>query len=469
MKVLLISPLTVQKKAPEPVWVPLGLPFIAALLERQGHTVSIFDRFAVQSLAGPSKDRVNAAMLDHIKNFKPDLIGFNTVSPLIYDTVECAALVRKYFQGPVIAGGHHTTAMPELTLKKIPGIDAVVSGEGELAALKLAAGEEPSSIPGLWWRDGGRIMHSSAPAQLGNLDDLPFPNLDLLDMKFYTRPGTIAIRGHYLSTVTMLTSRGCNRRCEFCAESMTFGKGVRFHSPGYVIEWVKKMIKDYSPEGIYFCDNNFLINRGRTVEICERLIKEGLNKQVQWSAQVRADNIDEEILSLLKRAGCVKVEVGVESSLQAQLDAVDKKTTVQANERAVRLCRKHGVKIHAYMITGFEGEKVADLEENLRWLKRVKPDTFSWSNLSIHPGTVLYEKKGNCFFENNEWNRENITDYYARSLSDIPPAERTGWITSKYNPYLKLRNRLNIIKVNPPRKLFSLAARRAAGILKPAD
>lgn len=466
MKVLLIYPLTSQEKAPGPAWAPLGLSFIAALLEREGHTVSIFDRFAVQALVGTVKDRVDAAMLEHIKDFGPDLVGFNTVSPLIYDTVECAALIREIFQGPVIAGGHHTTALPELTLKKIPEIDAVVSGEGELAALMLAAGEDPSTIPGLWWRDGGgKIMHSSAPVQLDNLDDLPFPNLDLLDMQFYTKPGTLAIRGHCLSTVSILTSRGCNRRCEFCAESMTYGKGVRFHSPGYVIEWVKKMIKDYQVEGIYFSDNNFLINRGRAVEICERLIKEGLNNRVKWSAQVRADNVDQEILALLKRAGCIKVEVGVESSLQEQLDLVDKKTTVQANERAVRLCRQQGIKIHAYMITGFAGEKIADLEKKLAWLKRVKPNTFSWSNLAIHPGTVLYEKKGNKFFENNEWNRENITNYYERSLSDIPPGARTGWLARNYNPYFKLRNRLNILKANPPRKVLLLAAKKAAGFL----
>jgi radical SAM superfamily enzyme YgiQ (UPF0313 family) len=95
-----------------------------------------------------------------------------------------------------------------------------------------------------------------SPRAAWDLDDLPFPNLDLLDMKFYTRPvplpsGGLPFNGHHAHL------RGCNRRCEFCAESMTFGKGVRFHSPGYVIEWVKKMIKDYSPEGIYFCDNNF--------------------------------------------------------------------------------------------------------------------------------------------------------------------------------------------------------------------
>ena len=119
----------------------------------------------------------------------------------------------------------------------------------------------------------------------------------------------------------------------------------------------QKMIKDYRVEGIYFSDNNFLINRGRAVEICERLVAEGLHKQAQWSAQVRADSLDEEILTLMRRAGCVKAEVGVESSLQAQLDTVDKKTTVQDNERAVGLCRRVGIKVHAYMITGFEGEK----------------------------------------------------------------------------------------------------------------
>ena len=95
----------------------------------------------------------------------------------------------------------------------------------------------------------------------------------------------------------------------------------------------------------------------------------------------------------------------------------------------------------------------------------MKPDTFSWGTLVVHPGTVLYEKKGGNFFENNEWTRENIIDYYAGTLSGIPPEERKAWLARNYAPYSKLSSRLNLLRSNPPRKLLSLAVKKAAGLM----
>ena len=123
MRILLVSPRPRQTKIPVPSWIPLGLPFIASALRTEGHALSIFDRFSSMARLEISKDGINRAMMEHIQSFRPDLIGLTTVSPLIFDTVECVELIRKVYSGVLVAGGHHATAMPETTLLKIPGQD----------------------------------------------------------------------------------------------------------------------------------------------------------------------------------------------------------------------------------------------------------------------------------------------------------------------------------------------------------
>jgi radical SAM superfamily enzyme YgiQ (UPF0313 family) len=161
--------------------------------------------------------------LTSINNFQPDIIGFNTVSPLIYDTVACVALVRRSYRGLIVAGGPHASALPALTLKKISGLNGVIQGEGEEAIVRLADGNNPDQIPGVWWKrgPGSQPTAPSQVLQIENLDTLPFPAFDLLDMDFYTRPSTYPIAGHYLSSISLLTARGCSHNFEFCCESLT--------------------------------------------------------------------------------------------------------------------------------------------------------------------------------------------------------------------------------------------------------
>ncbi len=465
MKVMLISPLPRLAQKPGPRLLPLGLAYMAAILRREGHTVSIFDRFAAAASLGPDQEQIDARMLQRLHLFQPDLIGLNTISPLIDDTAVCAALIRQQFLGPLLAGGHHATALPELTLEKIPQLNGVVQGEGELALLSLAGGADPSRVPGFWWKNGETIS-GSAPEQISDLDKLPFPALDLLDMRFYTRPGKNAIRGHYLSAVALITSRGCTRRCSFCTESLTYGQGVRRHSPEYVVEMIRDVLMKYPLEGIYFHDNDFLFDRERAVMICEKMIAAGLHRRIKFAIQTRVNRISLAMLRLLKKAGCTLVEIGFETASQAELDSVRKGTTVAQNSRALELCRRAGLEVHAYMLSGFAGETVADLEARLHWLKRGPPHlTFSMSMLQLYPGTDLYREKGNSFFENGVWTGEKVRAYYQTDhLSAVPAAERRAWMKRRFFPYQRRRDRAAVLRRNPPLKVIRIIVEKAVHI-----
>lgn len=461
MRVLFVYPVGFQSRIWRPHHLPLGLSFLASSLERRGHRVSIFDRYARTGMTGKSREAVNEEMLERVRRFKPDVVGFNTLSPLIWDTVECAELIRPRHSGLMMAGGHHASALPGPTLRKVPGLDAVVEGEGEIPMARLCDGEALDKIPGLWRRSENGPVIGAMPQRVGNLDDLPFPDFSGLEMSFYTKPSLVPIRGRWLSTLSMLTSRGCSKSCDFCAESLTYGKGVRFHSVEYVIEWMKKATGDYPVEGVYFHDNDFLLDEDRARAICEKMIDTGLHRKLVWAIQTGVARINGEILKLLKRAGCVLVELGVEASLQEQLDSMHKGTKVVQNERAIALCRREGLSVHAYMITCFPGESTAELEQRLNWLRKTKPDSFQWSPLQVLPGTALYSRAGNGFFENSEWTMDNIRSFYgAPRLCSMSPEEYAEWMERNFAPYRRRRHYINLLGQNSPTRLIRFAGAR---------
>lgn len=461
MKILLIYPYASFKIMPPSTWMPLSLSYLAAPLKQAGHQVRIMDRYAAQFRLGHDKSVINTAMLDAIREFQPDLIALNSISPLVFDLVECAVLIRQVFKGPLLAGGHHVTALPQATLEKIPELDAVICGEGENAFLHYVEGKDAAEIPGLWYRHNGQIM-GSPPVQIKELDKLPFPDFTGLDLSYYLNRSVDTIRHHYVSSVSLLTSRGCVKKCEFCSESLTYGKGVRFHSPEYVVELAAKVRQDLGIEGIYFHDNDFLINRSRAEAICDLMIERGLQRRLVWGIQARAEHIEPGLVNRLKQAGCVIIEVGIESSSQAVLDAFDKGSTVEVNERAIKICRDVGMGIHSYMLTGVEGETLDDLEQRLAWLKKVQPNSFSWSGLEIHPGSRLCERLRPGVFEQIPWTREAVLDYYYRqNLSALGFDERDIWLKKHYEPYQSLMRRYNIIRVNSPRRLWLFFAMKA--------
>lgn len=446
MRVLFITPLLTTITAR---WMPIGICSMAAVLKAHGHEAMLFDRTLEYRLSGGDRSKTQAAMIQAIRTFSPDMIALSTISPAIYDTADCVQFIRPFYNKTIIAGGHHVTAMPGLTLKRIPGIDWAVSGEGEFVLASLAKGDDPYTIPGITGRKGNDMV--SVPREkITSLDALPFPKMDILNLPYYLKENPATIRGFNLSVATVLTSRGCPHQCSFCAESLTYGPGIRFHSPEYVMAYLKELTGRYPVNGIYFMDNDFLANRGRAETICRLMIEQGFGSRLKWAIQTRADRIDAPILFILKKAGCVKIELGIESGHQHQLNQVNKDEDLDASETALRLCRENGIRIHAYMLTGLENETIGSLDRQLAWLKRLKPDTSSWSLLHLYPGTLLYQQKGEDFFESHPWSETAINDYYSRSLlSGIPEKERRRWVESRLNPWLRQISVLSHLRNNP--------------------
>jgi radical SAM superfamily enzyme YgiQ (UPF0313 family) len=417
-------------------------------------------------------ETVDRLMIEHLLAFRPDLVGFNTVTPLIHDTLSCASLIRQHHKGLIIAGGHHATALPELTLERIPELDGVVAGEGEIIMTRLANGENPDTLPGVYWRQGDSLS-GSAHELIKDLDSLPFPALDLLDMPFYCRKRGAIVRGKRLSTLSIITARGCYHRCPFCSESLTYGKGVRFHSVDYAVDLMRYMLSKYPVDAFYFHDNDFLADENRAAALCEAMIRSGFDKRMSFVIQARVDRLTPDILSLLKRAGCTMIELGIESFEQKNLDFIGKGVTVQQNEKALNLIEKTGISAHAYMMTGFPGETLEDLEQVLSRIKSIKGDvTFTLSPMTIDPGTRLYRDKGSSFFEINPWTRESVSAYYNQDpLSTLDRGSRKLWMNERGRPWLKSSRRRSFFRRNPFSSMFVLiyekVMERVKGFVRP--
>ena len=301
MKILLVTPISQKTNVR---WTPVGLAYITSTLKKHGHVVKLFDRYLQYAiLKNPTQVNINMKLV--IQDYKPDIIGFSTFSSKIYDTVGAIRFIRDFYDGIIIAGGHHATAMPALTLERIPGLDYIIAGEGEIPFANLANGIPVETIPGIFTRNSDLSLFTRSQTPV--LDNLPQPDYSIFDMDYYTGECFGSIRGFYLKTADIVSSRGCNNNCAFCSESMTFGKGVRKHSTDYVMENIERLISNYDINGLYFHDNDFLIYRDHAENICRELIKTGINKKLKWAVQSGTNRIDNDILKLMAEAGCVKI------------------------------------------------------------------------------------------------------------------------------------------------------------------
>ncbi len=455
MKILLITPYASYTKLR---WLPLGMGYISSHLKKNNHEVRLYDRFLKGHRLG-NKEAVDRDMKSEIIGYKPDIIGFSTISFLIHDTMTCVKYIRDFFDGTIIAGGHHASAMPEETLKKIPGLDYVAVGEAEYTMQSIAEGKNPSSIPGLFFRNSKDPDFLST--HIRNLDDLPFPDYKVFDMDYYTEANNTTVKSFYLKTACILSSRGCPNNCKFCSESLTFGSGIRFHGTDYVIENVERLVSDYKVNGIYFHDNNFLASYSHAENICKRLIKSGLNKKIKWEMQTGTPTINDDILRLLSEAGCVKIELGIESIRDIDLEQMNKNASTDLNIKAIELCHKNRIAVHTNFMTGFEGETVSDLNNILEWLNKIKPHTFSFHRIQVYPGTELYETLGGKFFERNEWTKDNVEKYFESKIFDsIDKEERKKWFLKVYKPYSLKYGRKATLKVNSLENIIKIAFKK---------
>jgi len=311
-----------------------------------------------------------------------DLVAISTITSTAPRAYAIADYCRK-IGIPVVLGGSHVTFCKDEALEHA---DFVIRGEGEKAFLKLVDAlnydYSLNDVPNLSFKNGSEIIHNSTEEHIFNLDELPHPDFTLIQggMKNLNNTRIIPVQ----------TSRGCPFDCTFCSVTTMFGHKYRFNSVEYVLEEIFEYNDDPN-NFIFFYDDHFLANRKRTKQLLEEMIRRKF--RLKWSAQVRADiSKDEELIRLMKQAGCQTVFIGFESTNPDSLLSMKKKQDVNDSIQAIHILKKYKIAIHGMFVFGFDEDTAKSCNATIKFAKRHKLSSVQFLLLTPFPGTSLYEK-----------------------------------------------------------------------------
>lgn len=394
MKVVFINPpVTKQERygtlAPAGSYSPpLGLCSLAAVARKMGFESKIIDS-QVEEL-----DRQGT--LERVDSFSPQIVGITSTTSTFLSAGELARMIKDNNRDRlIVVGGVHISALPEESLLQFPAIDLAVIGEGEetIAELLTVLKEKGKdlnrlkTIPGIAFRNGDHVVVTSPRSLLKDLDHLPLPAWDLLSnfpMAYSIQAQSVA---NFPST-SVCTSRGCTGKCTFC-DRRIFGSRLRAHSADYVISLIKDLYYNYGIRDIQFEDDNFMLFKGRLLEICNKIKEEKL--EISWSCQARVDIVNLETLKQMKEAGCWMILYGVESGSQKVLDLMQKGISTEKIEKAIDLTHQAGISCKGFFIAGFLNEDQKTLKETYELIKKTRLDDISFHYYTPFPGSAAYE------------------------------------------------------------------------------
>ena len=438
----------------------LGLGYIAAVLNRNDYEVRVVDcnNFPVRLSKGPS---INIGDLTHedwrVKigktlEWEPDVIGVSINSFTQDSAYEVTAFCHSKMGDRAIymAGGPHVSVFKKEFMEKNRNLfDFGIIGEGEATVIDLLSNyDNPSSVRGIVYYDsvGEQVAQTEERPIITNLDTLPFPNLEVFD--------TVSV-AEGLYNYQLSSSRGCPYKCVFCSQILS--RRWRARTPEHVIAEIKLALEKYKAQSITFWDDNFTLDMNRAKRICDLMMKGNLNLKYSL-AGVRADRLDDELLSKLKESGCTSVSIGIEEGDEEVFKYVGKGESLEDIRKAVRMLQKHEIAISSYMITGLIN---SNYESFLRSLKYVESLEISahWNIAFPLPLTPLYDwvqKNGRFLMTVDEGFRHCMTSKNPPVVFDTPDYSKEQRLKAYYVGNLRCRGYDMVI------------ASRSAGILRQA-
>ncbi len=362
----------------------LGLAYLAAVAEKEGHEVRILD-----CARGMGWDSIREVGL----TFKPDVVGMTATTLTFKNAVKTAHLIRETLpHASIVVGGPHPTADPEKATST-QAFDFLVLGEGEVTFIELLrhlAGNgaaRPDDIDGLaFWR-GNQAVITPPRARIDDLDSIPMPARHLLPPLSEYHPTPASYRR--LPLAHIMSSRGCPTRCNFCDRSI-FGTTYRARSAENVLAEIEQVVHRHGAREIRFFDDTFTLNRKRLEAICQGL--KTLRPRLPWTCLTKVTTVDLDMLRMMRDAGCWQVLFGLESGDDRILETLGKETTVEKNRRAVAWARQAGLRVRADFIVGTPHETLESLENTLRLAKKLPLDYAHFNKFIPFPGTEFYRR-----------------------------------------------------------------------------
>jgi len=405
---------------------PLGLAYLAGYLEAHGHTdVIILDaRLADDTQPSPDGKYMLYGMDDDqvtraIKALQPSIVGISCMwTAYAADAHRMAKLAKDVNKDmPVVFGGAHASQFTELVLKD-PHVDIVVRGEGENTFCALVEAfkkgrPELKNIPGISWRDNGRITANPTQEYVRDLDSIPFPARHLLNMDRYLKETLHNPFSMRRPSSTLISSRGCPQDCVYCTIHSVWGRGWRARSAVNVVDEVEHLMSKYGIREFYFMDDSMTLSRGRIIEICRQIKDRKLD--IRWTMPNGAAHwtLNKETISLMKESGCYRITFGIESGNPEVRKFIGKNFDLGQAKELIQYANRIGMWTICTFIIGFPYETKEQIMDTINFAVQSDTDQAVFYLLCPHPGTGVYEvfKKEGLLNFDNILGREASLDY----------------------------------------------------------
>lgn len=378
---------------------PLGLLSLAAFLEEAGHDVSVFD----------STFQTREAFAARLGQTRPAVVGLGTNLGTRAQVVALMAQARAA-GAKVVVGGPEIPHHAEEYLRR--GADVAVAGEGEetLAELlpRLLEDRPWADVPGLLFLDGGRLVRTPPRPPRRDLDALPWPARHAIDLE----PYLAAWKEHHgVSSLSVLTSRGCPYTCRWCSRSV-FGETHRRRSAASVADEVQALAERYAPDQVWYVDDVFTIHRGWLLAFADEMERRSL--RVPFECISRPERIDDAVADALRRLGCRRLWIGSESGSDRVLQAMDRRMTAADVRAATRRLQARGIEVGLFVMLGYPGEEEADLAATIDHLDACAPDALLTTRAYPIKGTAFYDEVAGALAAPDDWAASSDRDLVVR-------------------------------------------------------
>lgn len=355
---------------------PLSLAYVAAIIKKSGHEVIIID--------GSILNLDLHKIIKKIKDFSPDLLGFNVATNTFHNVVFWISQIKKIVDIPVIIGGALLDLYPWEVMQH-KEIDYAIIGKGIVALPEFLKNFDNkiklTGVPGLCFRLGDKLIINEKKEEVSNIDALPFPARELLPNHKYYSP--FSVKNNFTALVT---SRGCIFKCAYCC----LPERLQLRQAADVVEEMAECYHRFNIRDIDIYDSIFSVDRERTMDICQRIRAKKLN--FTWTIRTHVNYVDEELLKEMSASGCRMIMYGIESTDQFILKNLRRSAIFAKQIRNVLdLTRKAGISSFGFFMLGAPGESCSTVDNTLRFSKKIGFDFVQFSKLTVIPGTQLYQ------------------------------------------------------------------------------
>jgi len=379
MKILLVNPSA-------GIWntrntMPLGLAYIAAVLEQQNYDVRVLDLTV--------ENKTNEQLGKEIRS--ADMLGITSTTPTIYNAWNVCSIAKE--EGvPIVMGGPHPTALPQESIEKC---DVIVNGEGEKTIVDVCNAIDGKKIKaimkkvrGIYYKRGKKIVSTGKQEFIKDLDSIPFPAMHLFpDISNYSTQHPLLDKK--VISGSIITSRGCPYNCVFCFKSI-FGNVYRYRSPQNVVEEWRLLVEEYSVKEIGIVDDSFTSYPKRAIEICKLIVEQNLQTPWLTPSGIRIKPISRELLQWMMRSGCYRVAFGIESGSQRVLEKIGKKLTLREIEESVKLAKSVGLETLGFFMIGNYGDNMQSIKQTIAFSKKLDLDYAQYLITVPYPGSMLF-------------------------------------------------------------------------------